>query len=157
MNINLTLIGQTLSFAMFVWFCMKFIWPPLMQALEERKQKIADGLSAAERGHHEKELAQERAKETLREAKEQANDILMQAQKRANEMINDAKDDAKVEGQRIITGAKAELEQEIHSAREELRKKVAHLAVLGAEKILRKEINVKTHTDMINNLVKEIG
>ncbi len=156
MHINLTLIGQTISFAMFVWFCMKFIWPPLMQALDERKQKIAAGLSAAERGHHEKELAQERAKETLKEAKEQANDILMQAQKRANEMINEAKEDAKTESQRIITGAQAEIQQEIHSAREELRKKVAQLAVLGAEKILRKEINVKTHANMIDTLAKEI-
>ena len=156
MNINLTLIGQTISFAMFVWFCMKFIWPPLLAALDERKAKIADGLAAAERGLHEKELAQERAKETLKEAKEQANDILMQAQKRANEIINDAKDTAKVEGQRIIVGAQAEIEQEIHGAREQLRKKVAELAVLGAEKILHKEINVKTHEDMIDILANSI-
>ena len=118
MNINLTLIGQSITFALFVWFCMKFIWPPVIGALEARRKEIADGLAAAERGLHEQELAEKRAAEHIKEAKGQASEIITQAQKRAGEIVEEAKGDAKTEADRIVTGANAEIEQEINRARE---------------------------------------
>ncbi len=156
MNINLTLIGQLLSFAVFVWFTMKFVWTPIMGALEERRKGIADGLAAGERGLHEQELAKERAKDVLRDAKSQAADIVAQAQKRASEIVDEAKGSARVEGERILTAARAEIEQETNRAREQLRERVAELAVTGAEKILRKEIDVQAHQDIVEQLAKEI-
>ena len=156
MNINLTLIGQTITFMVFVWFCMKFIWPPLVKALEERKQKIADGLAAAERGQREQHLAEERAAEKLKEAKAQAQEILNQAQKRASEIVDEAKGTARVEGERIITAAQAEIEQEANRAREALRAQVAELAVAGAGKILKREIDAKAHEDLLNDLVAQL-
>ncbi len=125
MNINLTLFLQMIAFAVFVWFCMKFVWPPIVNALAERKTKIAEGLAAAERGHHEQELGQKRAKEIMQEAKQQAAEIVNQAQKRAAEIVEEAKGDGDTEGERILTAAKAEIEQETNRAREELREKVA--------------------------------
>ncbi|MBL3527317.1 MAG: F0F1 ATP synthase subunit B [gamma proteobacterium endosymbiont of Lamellibrachia anaximandri] len=156
MNINLTLIGQLLSFMVFVWFTMKFVWTPIMGALEVRKKEIADGLAAAERGQHEQELAKERAKGVLHEAKAQAAEIVAQAQKRAAEIVDDAKGSARTEGERILTAAQAEIEQETNRAREQLRGKVAELAIAGAEKILKKEINAETHKDIVDGLAKEI-
>lgn len=156
MNINLTLIGQLLTFVVFVWFTMKYVWTPIMGALEERRKVIADGLAAGERGQHEQELAKHRAKEVLRDAKGQASDILAQAQKRAAEIIDEAKGNARQEGERIVAAAKAEIDQETNRAREHLREKVAELAVAGAEKILRKEINAAAHQDIVNSLAKEI-
>ncbi|MES9936277.1 MAG: F0F1 ATP synthase subunit B [Sedimenticola sp.] len=156
MNINLTLIGQLLSFVVFVWFTMKFVWTPIMGALETRRKEIADGLAAAERGQHEQELAQERAKDVLHEAKAQAGEIVAQAQKRASEIVDEAKDNARTEGERILTAAQAEIEQETNRAREHLREKVADLAVAGAEKILQKEINAAAHNDIVESLAKQI-
>ncbi|MBT3046661.1 MAG: F0F1 ATP synthase subunit B [gamma proteobacterium symbiont of Ctena orbiculata] len=156
MNINLTLIGQLLAFAVFVWFTMKFVWTPIMAALETRKKEIADGLAAAERGQHEQELAKERAKDVLHEAKAQAAEIVAQAQKRAAEIIDESKDTARVEGERIVTAAHAEIEQEANRAREQLREKIGLLAVTGAEKILRKEIGADAHQDIVATLAKEI-
>ena len=156
MNINLTLIGQLLSFAVFVWFTMKYVWTPIMGALETRKKEIADGLAAAERGQHEQELAKERAKDVLHEAKAQAADIVAQAQKRAAEIVDDAKGTARTEGERIISAAQTEIEPETNRAREQLRNKVGELAVAGAEKILRKEINADAHKDIVEALAKEI-
>ncbi|MGD2117661.1 MAG: F0F1 ATP synthase subunit B [Chromatiales bacterium] len=156
MNINLTLIGQLISFVVFVWFTMKFVWTPIMNALEQRRKEIADGLAAAERGQHEQELAKERAKEALHEAKQQAAEIVNQAHKRAAEIVDEAKDDAKVEGERILTAAKAEIEQEINRAREDLREKVAVLVITGAEKILQKEINADVHNDVVSNIAGQI-
>ena len=156
MNINLTLIGQLLAFVVFVWFTMKFVWTPIMGALDERRKKIADGLAAGERGQHEQELAQERAKTLLQEAKAQAADIVAQAQKRGTEIIDEAKGNARTEGERLITAAQAEIDQEVNRAREQLREKVAALAVAGAEKILRKEINAEAHQDIVDALGKEI-
>ncbi len=156
MNINLTLIAQLISFAVFVWFTMKFVWPPIMKALEERKAKIADGLAAAERGQHEQELAEKKAAERLHEAKQQAAEIVAKAEKRANEIVDDAKTDARTEGDRLVTAARAEIEQETNKAREVLREKVAELAVAGAEKILRKEINAAAHQDIVTALAKQI-
>ena len=105
MNINLTLIGQSITFFVFVWFCYKFIWPPMVHALEARKKKIADGLAAAEHGKHEQELAEERAKDILREAKDQAGEIISRAEKRGAELVDEAKDDARAEGERLLTAA----------------------------------------------------
>ncbi len=156
MNINLTLIGQLLSFMVFVWFTMKFVWTPIMGALDARKKEIADGLAAAERGQHEQELAKERAKGSLHEAKAQAAEIVAQAQKRAAEIVDEAKGNARTEGERILTAAQAEIEQETNRAREQLRGKVAELAIAGAEKILKKEINAETHRDIVNGLANEI-
>ena len=156
MNINLTLIGQLVTFVVFVWFTMKFVWTPIMAALEARKKEIADGLAAAERGQHEQELAQERAKETLHDAKQQAAEIVNQAHKRANEIIEEAKNDAKAEGERMLTAAQTEIEQEMNRSREVLREKVAILVVSGAEKILQKEINADVHKDVIDNVAGQI-
>jgi F-type H+-transporting ATPase subunit b len=156
MNINLTLIGQLLSFAIFVWFTMKYVWTPIMGALETRKKEIADGLAAAERGQHEQELAKERAKDLLVEAKAQAAEIVAQAQKRAGDIVDEAKGTARNEGDRILSAAQAEIEQETNRAREQLRSKVGELAVAGAEKILRKEINADAHKDIVEALAKEI-
>lgn len=156
MNINLTLIGQLVTFVVFVWFTMKYVWTPIMGALDARRKEIADGLAAAERGQHEQELAQERAKEALHEAKQQAAEIVNQAHKRANEIVDEAKTDAKAEGDRILTAAQAEIEQELNRSREALREKVAILVISGAEKILQKEINADAHKDVVENVAGQI-
>jgi len=156
MNINLTLIAQLVSFAVFVWFTMKFVWPPLVRAMDERKAKIADGLAAAERGAHEQELAQERAKEVLLEAKQQAAEIKANAEKQAVMIVEEAKGKAQEEGARQLAAAKAEIEQESNKAREQLRSKVAELALAGAEKILRKEIDADAHKDIVEAVANQI-
>ncbi len=156
MNINLTLIGQLLSFIVFVWFTMKYVWTPIMGALEKRRKEIAEGLAAGERGQHEQELAKERAKEVLKDAKLQASDILAQAQKRASEIVDDAKGQAREEGERLLLASRTEIDQEVNRAREDLRERVAALAVAGAEKILQREVNPEVHQNIINELAKEI-
>ncbi len=156
MNINLTLIGQSITFALFVWFCMKYIWPPVMGALEARRKEIADGLAAAERGQHEQELAEKRATEHIREAKGQASDIVAQAQKRASEIVEEAKGDAKTEADRIVTGANAEIEQETNRAREQLRKEVVGLAIAGAEKVLKREVDKDNHASALDDLAAQL-
>lgn len=156
MNINATLIGQTITFFLFVWFCMKFVWPPIMQALSERKKQIADGLAAGERGKHELELASKRAVENLHEAKQKAAEIIAQAEKRASQVIEEAKGVAKDEGNRILVGAKAEVEQEVFRAKEVLRQHVADLAVAGAAKILRREVDAKAHADLLTAIKAEL-
>ena len=152
MSINATLIGQMITFALLVWFTMKYVWPPLMQALEERKKKIAEGLAAAEKGQHEMDLAEKRATGLLREAKDQAADIVGLAQKRAGDMIEESKQSAKEEGERIVTAARAEIDREIQKAREGLRQEVAGLAVTAAEKILRAEVDQKKHHALVDQL-----
>ncbi len=156
MNINMTLIGQSITFAIFVWFCMKFVWPPIVSALEARKKQIADGLAAADRGRHELELAAKRASETLHEAKLKASDIIAQAEKRAMQIVEEAKDVAKAEGDRMIVSAKAEIEQESHRAREVLRGDVAALVVAGAGKVLRREVNAQAHADLLEAIKNEL-
>ena len=156
MNINMTLIGQSITFAVFVWFCMKYVWPPIVGALEARKKQIADGLAAADRGKHELELAARRASETLVEAKQRASDIIAQAEKRATQLIEEAKTAAKDEGDRMITAAKAEIEQESHRARESLRGEVAALVVAGAGKVLRREVDAKAHADLLEAIKNEL-
>ena len=156
MNINATLIGQAIAFFLFVVFCMKYIWPPIMHALEERKKKIADGLAAGEHGQREQALAEERAKQLLRQAKEQAGEIITRADKRAAEIVEEAKDDAKVEGQRLLTAARAEIDQEVNRVKEGLRGQVVSIALAGAGKVLEREVDEATHAELLNKLAAEI-
>lgn len=156
MNINLTLIGQTITFIFFVWFCMKFVWPPITAALDERKKKIADGLAAAEKGKHELVLAEKRAVESLKESKAKAAEIVSHAEKRAAEIADEAKEHARTEADRIVAGAQGDIEQEINRAREQLRGAVSQLAVAGAAKILSREIDAKAHAGLIDELVKQL-
>lgn len=156
MNINLTLLAQAVSFALLIWFTVKFVWPPLLNAVETRQKQIADGLAAGERGRHELELASKRASQDMHAAKEKASAIIAQAEKRAAEIIEEAKSNARVEGDRILTGAKAEIDQEVNRAKEGLRQQVAQLAVAGAEKILRREIDAKAHGDMLTAISNEL-
>ncbi len=156
MNINLTMFAQALSFAILIWFTVKFIWPPLLNAIDARQKNIADGLAAGDRGRHELELSAKRATQELHTARERASEIIAQAEKRASEVVEEAKGDAKSEGERILAGAKAEIEQEVNRAKEGLRRQVAELAVQGAEKILRKEIDAKAHAEMLTVIANEL-
>lgn len=156
MNINLTLIAQALTFAILIWFTAKFVWPPLMAAIESRQKTIADGLAAGERGKHDLEMAAKRSAEIIREAKEKAAEILAGGDKRAGEIIEAAKVQAKTEADRIIAGAKAEIDQEVFRAKEQLRTQVSAIALAGAGKILGREIDAKAHNDLLEKLVAEI-
>lgn len=156
MNINFTLVSQAIAFSIFIWFTVKFVWPYLLRAIEERQQKIADGLAAGERGARELELASQRSSEVLKEAKQRASEIVIQAEKRASDIIEEAKQNARIEGEKIIVGAKAEIQHEVFSARESLRQQVAVLAVQGASKILRREVNAKAHADLLASIEAEL-
>ena len=156
MNFNATLIGQSITFLVFVWFCMKYVWPPLMTALEERKVRIADGLAAAERGQKDLELAQSKVSDNLKEAKAQAQEIINQAHKRANEMVDEAKGTARDEAEKIKAAATTDIEQQINAAREHLRKEVSLIAVAGAEQILKREVNAETHGKVLDDLMAQI-
>jgi F-type H+-transporting ATPase subunit b len=155
-NINATIIGQTITFVLLVWFTMKFVWPPLMKAMDERTKRIADGLAAAERGKHELELAGKRSTEVIRDAKQQAADIVANAEQQAAQIVEDAKTAAKSEGERLLIGAKAQIDQEVFRAKETLRQQVATLAVAGAEKILRREVDPKAHADILAEIEKDL-
>ena len=152
MNINLTLFGQSITFIVFVWFCLKFIWPHIIKAMDERKTKIAEGLAAGERGHHEQQLGEQRAVEVIREAKDQAKEILAQAHKRGDEIIDDAKGDGRAEGERMLKAAEAEIEQQMNQAREQLRADVVKLALQGAEQVLGSEVDENAHTEQLNRV-----
>ena len=156
MDINMTLIGQTIAMIVFVWFCMKFIWPPLMTAIEERQEEIADGLAAAERGQQSLEKAQAEASDIVDDARKQATTILDQAHARANEIIAEGKAEGVRERERQLAAATAEVEQETNRAREELRGQVSAIAVASAEKILRREIDPKAHEDILSKLAAEL-
>ena len=156
MNINLTLIGQMIAFVAFVWFCMKFVWPPILAAMQEREQKISDGLAAADRASHDLELAQEKAVERLKEAKHEAAGIVDAANKRANQIVDEAKEAAVAESDRIKASAQAEIDQEVNRAREQLRGQVATLAVAGAEKILAAEIDQSAHAELVDKLAAQL-
>jgi len=155
-NINATLIGQMISFALLVWFTMKFVWPPLTKALAERQQRIADGLAAAERGKQELGLAQKKATEILHEAHADAADVLAQTARRAAEIIEQSKHEARAEGERQIAAARVEIEQMTHHAREQLRAETSSAAIAVAGKILEREIDAKTHRKLLNELVGQI-
>ncbi len=156
MDINASLIGQAITFAILVWFTMKFVWPPLTQMMDERAKRIAEGLAAADRAKHDLELAEKNAADKLREAKVQAAEIIAQAEKRASQLVDEAKDHARIEGERLIAGAKAEVDQQIYHAKEELRQRVSELAVAGAEKILRREVNAAAHTELLASIKAEL-
>ncbi|MGL5741914.1 MAG: F0F1 ATP synthase subunit B [Legionella sp.] len=156
MEINLTLVVQMLVFAAFVLFTMKLVWPPLAKAMEERQDKIAAGLAAAERGRKELALAQHRVKDELKQAKVQSADIIEKANRRAAQIIEEAKEAAKNEAQMQLKLAQEQLVQQANHAKEELRKQVASLAITGAEKILMREVDVKANTALIDNLIEEI-
>lgn len=145
-----------LVFAVFVWFTMKFVWPPLSKALEERQEKIADGLAAAERGRRELELAQHRAKDEMKQAKAQAVDVIEKANRRAAQIVDEAKGDARTEAQKLAKIAQEHIALEVNQAKEELRKRVASLAVAGAEKILMREVDEKSNSALLDNLIEEI-
>ena len=157
MSINATLIGQMITFALLVWFTMKYVWPPIMQALEERKKKIAEGLEAAEKGQHEMDLAEKRAGSLLREAKDQASEIVGLAQKRAGELVDESKVSAREEGERIVAAARSEIDREVQKAKEGLRQQVADLAVDAAEQILKQEVDRAKHKQIIDNLGQALG
>ena len=156
MDINMTLLGQTIAMIVFVWFCMKLIWPPIIQAIEERQTQIADGLAAAERGQQSLDKAKVEADEIVDHARKQATTILDQAHARANEIVTEGKADGTKERDRQVAAARAEVEQETNRAREELRGQVSAIAVASAEKILQREIDQKAHEDILSKLAAEL-
>ena len=156
MDINMTLIGQTIAMIVFVWFCMKFIWPPILNAIEERQKQIEEGLAAADKGQESLVKAAAEADDIVAEARKQATSILDQAHSRANEIVADGKADGVKERERQLAAAKAEIEQEANRAREELRGQVSAIAIASAEKILNREIDGKAHDDILGKLAQEL-
>lgn len=156
MNINLTLLGQMITFAIFVWFTMKYVWPPITKALSERQKKIADGLAAAEQGQRDQELAERKSAELLRETKLKASQIIEEANKRAGNITEEAKESAREEGQRIIHHAHEQIEQEVVKAKQDLQNQVGRLVIDTAEKILARSIDADKHQDLIQQAVKEV-
>ena len=156
MNLNLTLVGQAISFAIFVMFCMKYVWPPIMGALRERQEKIAESLAAAEQGEQRREEAEAEIAKMVQDAKAQAAEIVAAAQKRGNEIVEESKNTARTEGERLKASAQAEIEQEVVTARETLRKQVGSIAVDGARKILGSEVNADAHAKVLDDLVGQI-
>lgn len=152
MSINLTLFVQAITFAAFIWFTVKVVWPPLLRAIESRQKNIADGLAAAEQGRQSLEVSRKKGDETIAQARERAAQLLAQAEQRAAELIEEAKGAAKEEGTREKAAAKAEIEQEVARAREQLRDQVAMLAVAGAEKILKREVDARAHAELLNSI-----
>ena len=156
MNINATLIGQSVAFFIFVLFCMKFVWPPVIAALHERQKKIADGLDAASRAARDLELAHEKVGQQLREAKAQAAEIIEQAKKRGNQIVEEAVEKARIDADRVKVQAQAEIEQELNGVKDALRAQLGSLAVNGAEKILGATIDQNAHAELVNKLAAEI-
>ena len=156
MNLNATIIGQMLAFAIFVVFCMYYVWPPIISALEERKKKIADALAAAERGRYEQKLAEERALQVICKAEDQANMVIIQAQNRGNGIVNEAKHNAQIEVKLILASAAADIEQKMNCAKNELRVQIGSIVLDGAKKIVSREIDIKDHSNLIEELVSRI-
>ncbi len=156
MNLNATLILQSIAMMIFVWFCMKFIWPPILKALDERREKIADGLAASDRAEQELEAAKATVNEQISEARTKAGEIVEQANQRHGQIVEQAKDDALIERSKQVAAAEADISQAANQAREELRASVARLVVLGASQILEKEVNEATHRELIDKLIAEI-
>lgn len=156
MGINLTLVGQIITFVLFILFTMKFVWPPLRQAMAEREKRIADGLASAERGQKELELAEENAAERIREAKKQAGEIIEQANRRSAEIVDEARNEAREAAAKEHAAAEARIEQEVSKARAELRKQVSDLAIQGASRILEREVDSKAHAGMLDELAKQL-
>ena len=156
MNPNLTLVAQAVAFALFIWFTVKFIWPPLLRAIETRQKQIADGLAEAERGRSSLAEAQKQTEVLLREARVRAQEIMAQAERAASHRIEESKGQAKAEGERQLATAQAQILQEVQSAKQQLREQVAQLAVSGAEKILRREVDAKAHAAMLDQLKAQL-
>ena len=156
MNFNFTLIAQSLVFAAFIAFTVKFIWPPLLRAIETRQKTIADGLAEAERGRSSLADAQKQTEKLLAEARSRAQEIVAAAEKSASQRIEESKAQAKVEGERLVAAANAQIQQEVQSAKQQLREQVAVLAVAGAEKILKREVDAKAHADMLDQLKAQL-
>ena len=156
MNINATLIGQSITFFIFVWFCLKYIWPPIRNAMEEREQKIAEGLQAADHAQRNLVLAKDNVAKKLNEAKKEAAAIIEQANKRSAQIVDEAKQQAREEGDRLKVAAQAEIDQEVNRAREKLRCQVSVLAVAGAEKILQSSIDINVHKELVDQLAAEL-
>jgi len=156
MNINATLLGQMLAFGVLIWFTMKFVWPPILAAIEERQKKIADGLSAADRATQSLKDASAKSGEELKAARQQSAEIVAAANKQAAQLVEQAKATATAEAERIRAAAKGEVDREISSAREVLKSKVGELAVLGAARILKREVDAKAHADVIGDLAAKI-
>ncbi len=156
MNINLTLFAQALVFAAFIWFTVKLIWPFMLRAIETRQKTIADGLAAAEQGRRSLEISTRQAEDAVAQARHRAAEILAQAEKRAAQLVDEARSAAKEEGSREKAAAKAEIEQEVTRAREQLRDHVASLAVAGAERILRREVDAKAHADLLESIKRQL-
>lgn len=156
MNINLTLFAQALTFAAFIWFTVKFVWPYMLRAIEARQKTIADGLAAGEQGRKSLEVSKKQADEAIAEARGRAAEIISQTEKRASQMVDEAKNAAREETGREKAAAKADIQQEVSRAREQLRDQVAMLAVAGAEKILRREVDAKAHADLLDGIKKQL-
>jgi F-type H+-transporting ATPase subunit b len=156
MNINFTLFAQAIVFAAFILFTVKFVWPPLLRAIEARQKQIADGLAAADQGKKSLELSSKQAEQAIQEARLRAAEIIAQAEKRDAQMVEAAKVAAKAEGDREKAAAKADIQQEAQRAREQLREQVAALAVAGAEKILRREVDAKAHAELLDGIKKQL-
>ena len=156
MGVNLTLVGQLITFTLFVLFTMKFVWPPLTAAMNERTKRIADGLAAAEKGQEAQADAEKQVEAAMLAARTEAADLVAQAQKRSNDMVVEAKDTAVAEGERMLEAARAQIEQESNAARDKLRGEVAALALAGAEKILAREIDAVSHEQMLNELAGQL-
>jgi len=155
-NINLTLIGQMAAFVFFVLFCMKYVWPPIIGAMQARTARINEGLAAAERASHDLELAQEKAVARLKEAKEEAAAIVDAANRRGNQLVEEAKQAAQAEAARVKAAAQAEIDQEVNRAREQLRGQVAALALAGAEKILGESVDQARHAQLLDRLAADL-
>jgi len=156
MNLNLTLIAQAVTFAVFIWFTVKFVWPWMLRKIEERQKTIADGLAAAEQGRRSLEVSTRQADQAINEARARAAEILAQAEKRSAQLIDEARQSAREEGDRELAAAKAEIQQEVTRAREQLRDRVASLAVAGAEKILRREVDARAHGELLESIKRQL-
>jgi len=156
MNINLSLIAQAIAFGLFIWFTARFVWPPLLRAIETRQKTIADGLAAAEQGRRSLELSSRPAEQALREARDRAAEIVAQAERRAAQLVEEAKAAARAEGERERAAARADIAQEVARAREQLRDQVAALVVAGAERILRREVDARAHADLLEAVKKQL-
>ena len=156
MNINLTLLMQAAAFAAFLWFTAKFVWPPLMRAVETRQKQIADGLAAADEGRKSLANAEKRIADLVGEARAKAGEIVAQGEKFRQETVEQAKAEAKAEADRIVAAAKAEIAQEVARAKEDLRHQVSSLAIAGAEKILKREVDAKAHADLLAEIQRQV-
>ena len=156
MNLNATLFAQAAAFALFIWITVRFVWPMMQEKIDARQKTIADGLAAAEEGKRSLEVSTKRSEDELRKARERAAEVIAQAERRAAQMVDEAKNAARDEGNREKAAAKAEIAQEITRAREQLRDQVASLAVAGAEKILRREVDAKAHAELLDAIKKQL-